>query len=614
MIYSPVNKSLESERMSSNLNRLVQPECGAPNPLVAAAQQIATINKSGSSIPITSLSRLRSQQAEHSSVSIHRQPMNFTKEFAQHAPIALPQMLQTIPAQVDGNREKNTQSFQQQNYPVGQQPLHPMQYFNSFLKAQPQQQQQRPDAGDQLVTKYRNDMIAQSNMTTTKMTENHADGDVEFWQSLAQTYMGPSTFNNIARLRAERAAREELATKDGQQQQQTRTEEELDNSGQQQQQNEASDWAETEQLLKEMHLASESKDKLDYTFDERNPLKDQFENPFAEGLKRLELGDIPSAALLFEAAVQLESNNALAWQYLGTTQAQNEKDRSAISALKNCLEHDPDNQQARLAIAASLVNETKYQDACNYLIEWLVKHEKYGREVNASLEEYRQLDNTLNREDSEFLSGLPERHYEYVRDKFVQAARISPTNPDPEVQNSLGVIFNMRGEYDKAVDCFKAALSVRSEDSLLWNRLGATLANGNKSDEAVVAYRRALEIAPGFLRSRYNLAISLIHLNLYDEAARQLIQILNMQAAGNKGASSGAASMASGSQSVASGSTSAQSNVPGGVIRARSITSTSIWNTLRTVATLMNKPGLYPHIDGRDLDKCNEAVFGPRSG
>jgi peroxin-5 len=127
------------------------------------------------------------------------------------------------------------------------------------------------------------------------------------------------------------------------------------------------------------------------------------------------------------------------------------------------------------------------------------------------------------------------------------------------------------------------ALSVRQDDSLLWNRLGATLANGNKSEEAVIAYRRALEISPGFLRSRYNLAISLIHFNLYDEAARQLIQILNSQAAG-KGSN----------------------EMP--AVRSRSITSSSIWNTLRTVATLMNRPELYPVIDGRQLAKCNKML------
>lgn len=53
------------------------------------------------------------------------------------------------------------------------------------------------------------------------------------------------------------------------------------------------------------------------------------------------------------------------------------------------------------------------------------------------------------------------------------------------------------------------------QDARLWNRLGATLANGSKSEEAVEAYHMALNLAPGFIRARYNVGITCINLRAY---------------------------------------------------------------------------------------------------
>ncbi|XP_041843972.1 peroxisomal biogenesis factor 5 isoform X1 [Melanotaenia boesemani] len=327
-------------------------------------------------------------------------------------------------------------------------------------------------------------------------------------------------------------------------------------------------------------LLSSSYDK-GYQFEEDNPYLSH-PDPLSEGVKRMEAGDIPGAVRFFESAVQKEPDNQLAWQYLGTCQAENEQEFAAISALRRCIELKKDNLTALMALAVSFTNESLHRQACETLHDWLKHNPKY-RSVWEQHEQERQKDGPRDREKEKdrFGSLLPESLFTDVQSLFLHAANSDPAQVDPQLQCGLGVLFNLSGEYDKAVDCFSAALSVTPQDYLLWNKLGATLANGSRSEEAVAAYRRALELQPGFVRSRYNLGISCVNLGAHREAVEHFLEALSLQR-----------------QAAGDGARAARG--PGGA--AASVMSDNIWSTLRMALSMMGESSLYAAADRRDLD------------
>lgn len=145
-----------------------------------------------------------------------------------------------------------------------------------------------------------------------------------------------------------------------------------------------------------------------------------------------------------------------AWYALGLKQQENERDDAAILALSKVVQLAPEYRHAYLALAVSYTNEGAREAANTMLETWL----DLGDGVSADEALTRR--EALSSGASAF--GWQEGQRRLV-ERLIDVARRNPEDVDADTQVALGVLFNSSEEYEKAEDCFLAALSARPDVS-----------------------------------------------------------------------------------------------------------------------------------------------------
>ncbi|KAI0374062.1 TPR-like protein [Pilatotrama ljubarskyi] len=269
------------------------------------------------------------------------------------------------------------------------------------------------------------------------------------------------------------------------------------------------------------------------------------------------------SVLELEAAVQRDPTNAARWYELGVKQQENEREQKAVQALRRALELDPTHLPSWLALGVSHTNEGDRAGACNAIEEWVNRNQRYA----AAVAQFRALNpERAGASQGEKLTNLMHCLMSIVREN-------AGGEIDADIQIALAVLLNTNEDYAKARDCFTTALAVRPDDWLLYNRVGATLANSGHPEEALQYYYSALELNPAF-----NLGISCINLRRYDEAAQHILDALVLQDG----------------DSVR--------DPPSGNEDKRGVTSSALWDSLKTCCLHMQRLDLATLCDRRDLD------------
>ncbi|KAJ7496031.1 hypothetical protein B0H11DRAFT_2155850 [Mycena galericulata] len=234
-------------------------------------------------------------------------------------------------------------------------------------------------------------------------------------------------------------------------------------------------------------------------------------------------GSLSEAALLLEAAVQkgeLGEGGYEAWILLGETRSMDEREDAGMRALAEGVKRGEAAGApgvGMLSLAISYTNESMDRASHSMLLRWIRSRfpsHQIPPETIAAVATNSMWD-THSRLTEVFLDLARTQH--------------SRGEMDPDVQIALGILFYTNSEYDRAKDCFETALSARPTDFVLWNRLGSSLSNGSHPEEALGAYREALQLRPTYTRAIYNVGVACLNIGAHKEAAEHFLSALSMQ-------------------------------------------------------------------------------------
>ncbi|KAJ7045695.1 hypothetical protein C8F04DRAFT_1065827 [Mycena alexandri] len=234
-------------------------------------------------------------------------------------------------------------------------------------------------------------------------------------------------------------------------------------------------------------------------------------------------GSLSEAALLLEAAIQkgeFGEGGYESWILLGETRNMDEREEAGMRALAEGVKRGEAAGApgvGMLSLAISYTNESMDRASHAMLLRWIQSRfpaHPIPAETVTAVSSHAVWDTHTK-----------------LTEVFIDLARTqhSRGEMDADVQIALGILFYTNSEYDRAKDCFETALSVRPTDFVLWNRLGSSLSNGSHPEEALGAYREALQLRPTYTRAIYNVGVACLNIGAYKEAAEHFLGALSMQ-------------------------------------------------------------------------------------
>lgn len=233
-------------------------------------------------------------------------------------------------------------------------------------------------------------------------------------------------------------------------------------------------------------------------------------------------GSFSEAALMLEGAIQRGEEGEggyEAWVLLGETRNMDEREEVGMRALMEGVKRAEavGSAAGMLSLAISFTNESFDKASHAMLLRWFRTAYPDMPIPQETAQAVRTSMSWVTHEKiTELFLDLTRKHHAEGR-------------MDEDLQIALGVLFYNVAEYTRAHDCFAAALSARPKDYRLWNRLGSCLSNDRRPEEALGAYREALQLRPTYTRAIFNVGVACLNIGTNKEAAEHFLSALSLQ-------------------------------------------------------------------------------------
>ena len=121
-------------------------------------------------------------------------------------------------------------------------------------------------------------------------------------------------------------------------------------------------------------------------------------------------------------------------------------------------------------------------------------------------------------------AAVGRRQLEEAAGFFLQAIKLQPDNP--EVLNTLGVVYLTQGKLEDAAESFHQLIKLKPDHVEAYFNLGVTLFDQGKINEAIAVFRRLIALKPDHAAAHFNLGNFLMAQGNFKEAAGSFRQAL----------------------------------------------------------------------------------------